>query len=294
MNNTLVEMRKELTELKTNFAHIQTKLAVLEEKKQGLFAKVLKPFTTISKKSFKIGMGIGLGLVASAIIAVTVSATFTDGNVLTATNLNRLKTAIESIPPWTKSGSDAVYSGGNVGIGTTISETWHTALLAVGIGPTSRISGKNVADAFGHLELSHNSYRNSSNVHTYIFADKASRHLMEAGTHKFSVNGTTGVADTAITWNDAMFIDTTGNVGIGTTSPGEKFTVTNAGTTGFLSKFLNSGGGSDDNGVLISAGSTTNEYALKVTDETGATTILAAKGNGNVGIGTASPTEKLV
>ncbi|HNE19406.1 MAG TPA: hypothetical protein PKG67_01240 [Turneriella sp.] len=69
------------------------------------------------KKSFLTGVFFTLGIVTTAIVAVTVSATFTSGDTLTAANMNVLKTAIESIPDWTKSGSDAVFTGGNVQIG---------------------------------------------------------------------------------------------------------------------------------------------------------------------------------
>jgi hypothetical protein len=45
---------------------------------------------------------------------------FSDGETLTAgklnTNFNTLKTAIESLPNWSKSGTTAVYNDGNVTI----------------------------------------------------------------------------------------------------------------------------------------------------------------------------------
>ena len=70
--------------------------------------------------------------------------------------------------------------------------------------------------------------------------------------------------------------------------------VSSAGTTSppWLAQFSNTGGGADDNGVLIKGGSTTNEYSLNVANESG-TSLLAVKGNGNVGIGTTSPAELL-
>lgn len=72
----------------------------------------------ILRKSFLTGVFFALGIITTAIVAVTVSATFTSGNTLTAAQMNVVKTAIESIPDWTKSGSDAVFSGGGAAINT--------------------------------------------------------------------------------------------------------------------------------------------------------------------------------
>ncbi len=72
-------------------------------------------------KGFLVGLSFGIGLVATVAIGVTVSTTFTTGDTLTAASLNVLKTAVESIPGWTKgtTDTDAVYTDGKVGIGTT-------------------------------------------------------------------------------------------------------------------------------------------------------------------------------
>ncbi|MBI2889913.1 MAG: hypothetical protein HYY13_03910 [Nitrospirae bacterium] len=75
-------------------------------------------------KSALIGAGLTAGSLAALALAVTVGTikTWTSGETLTASDLNTtissLKTAIEGIPNWTKSGSDAVYTDGKVGIGT--------------------------------------------------------------------------------------------------------------------------------------------------------------------------------
>jgi hypothetical protein len=67
-------------------------------------------------KGFLVGISFGMGVMVTTAIGVTVSSTFSSGDTLTAVSLNVLKTAIESIPEWTKSGGDAVYTAGNVGI----------------------------------------------------------------------------------------------------------------------------------------------------------------------------------
>ena len=84
----------------------------------------LKRFKSRLIKNFIGGIAIGLGIMTSGILAVAVSGTFnsfTSGAVIKSsevnTNFATLKTAIESIPDWTKSGANASYTSGNVGIG---------------------------------------------------------------------------------------------------------------------------------------------------------------------------------
>ena len=84
---------------------------------------------TIDIQGFRKGISIGIGIVltlgVSAVLAVAVTGTmntYTTGAVMDAASLNTnfasLKTAIESIPNWTKNGTSAYYNDGNVGIGT--------------------------------------------------------------------------------------------------------------------------------------------------------------------------------
>jgi hypothetical protein len=77
-------------------------------------------------KSVVIGAGVALGFLSMSVFAVTVSGTFNtffSGQVVKATDVNAnfstLKSAIESIPDWTKSGVNAVFSSGAVMINTS-------------------------------------------------------------------------------------------------------------------------------------------------------------------------------
>ncbi|MCB1180160.1 MAG: tail fiber domain-containing protein [Leptospiraceae bacterium] len=77
-------------------------------------------------RGFLLGGGFFLGFFSTALLAVAVNGTiktWTSGETLYAsdlnTTINSLKTAIEGIPNWTKNGSNAYYTDGNVGIGTS-------------------------------------------------------------------------------------------------------------------------------------------------------------------------------
>ncbi|MBI2061356.1 MAG: hypothetical protein HYT87_16580 [Nitrospirae bacterium] len=76
-------------------------------------------------KGLLLGAGIAVGVIGTVALAVTVGTvkTWTTGEALVADDLNtsigNLKKAIEGLPNWTKSGANAVYTDGNVGIGTS-------------------------------------------------------------------------------------------------------------------------------------------------------------------------------
>ncbi|MBI2058230.1 MAG: hypothetical protein HYT87_00525 [Nitrospirae bacterium] len=75
-------------------------------------------------KGLLLGAGITVGIIATVALAVTVGTvkTWTTGEALVADDLNtslgNLKKAIEGLPNWTKSSANAIYTEGNVGIGT--------------------------------------------------------------------------------------------------------------------------------------------------------------------------------
>lgn len=131
-----------------------------------------------------------------------------------------------------------------------------------------------------------------------------------------SGNGTFGMSSTgsgyALTFGidsvEKMRIATSGNVGIGTTSPSAKLSINGttsanllfdvvspdgANNTEYIAKISNldvSNGQS--NGLLIQAGNDANDAGFKVVSRSGAATHLFVRGDGNVGIGTTAPTAK--
>ena len=101
-----------------------------------------------------------------------------------------------------------------------------------------------------------------------------------SGQLKFRVNAS----------NEAMTIDSNGNVGIGTTSPGYPFSLESA-TTGLISRIYNTN--ADGQGLLIRAGATTSATRVFQAASSDDTKIMTVNSNGNVGIGTTSPSTRL-
>jgi hypothetical protein len=99
------------------------------------------------------------------------------------------------------------------------------------------------------------------------------------------------LADFRIGNSSKVRIDSSGNVGIGTDSPGYTFTVFKSITNDWLALFGNTYNGAG-NGVLIDAGNGSSGEILRLRDKDGNSKV-SFLSNGNVGIGTTSPFSKL-
>jgi hypothetical protein len=118
-------------------------------------------------------------------------------------------------------GSALVFDGTNLGLGVAPS-AWYSNRTALNIGNTvSAISGNS------QLELRSNAYLNTSAVETYINSYFANKYIMSGGTHAW-FNAASGTAGNAITFTQAMTLDASGNLGVGTTSPGYSLEVVGA------------------------------------------------------------------
>jgi hypothetical protein len=197
-------------------------------------------------------------------------------------------------------------ASGNLGLGVT-PKSWYNGY---GI-KAMELSGGSVFGGTNSLEMAGNAYYSSADVFKRKNAAPASLYQM-GGTHIWSVAGT-GTADSNITFTQAMTLDASGNLGVGTTSPDAKLQV--VGTT-FLGADGAYVGVGDPRVVFYNANNTetstlwfqagvgsalagfkandstfyiTNTYAGNALGTNG----IAIGTGGNVGIGTTSPNAPL-
>ena len=106
-------------------------------------------------------------------------------------------------------------SAGNVGIGVT-PETWQSGWSALQIGGLTSYYAPTTTNASQSLMINNNAYNDGA--WKYLITDEASSYFQWNGGHTFRV-APSGTADSAISWNTAMTISNSGNVGIGIAAP---------------------------------------------------------------------------
>lgn len=112
-------------------------------------------------------------------------------------------------------------SSGNLGLGVTPS-AWYTSFgtRAIQIGASAALVGVDVSASDRRTYLTNNSFLNSVGVSIYINSSAATQYLQVNGAHQW-FNAASGTAGNAITFTQAMTLDASGNLGIGTTSPSQ-------------------------------------------------------------------------
>ena len=145
-----------------------------------------------------------------------------------------------------------ITSSGNLGLGVTPS-AWESSWRAIQITGTSGNSGgsiyTNAGGTTGQIGIAQNWYWNGTN-NLYLATAAASDYYQYAGTHVWR-NASSGTAGNTVTLTQAMTLDVSGNLGIGTTSPTEKVVI-GAGTA---SEYINvniNGGTSANYGPSLS------------------------------------------
>ncbi len=132
-------------------------------------------------------------------------------------------------------------SSENVGIGVTDPSTWS-------LGTALHIGNKENnlwGEADYAIHMSQNAYYNSG--WKYSHTDEATRYSQEDGQHIWSYAGS-GSANAALTWSEAMRVDSSGNVGINNSSPGSYYSNSNQ---------LVVGSGSARQGITIASSTST-------------------------------------
>jgi hypothetical protein len=174
-------------------------------------------------------------------------------------------------------------SSGNLGLGVTPS-AWGSSYKAIQI-PSGALS------AFGTsvVSLYQNGYDSGTGAFKYVNSLQAAKYDINQGAHYWYI-APSGTAGNAITFTQAMTLDASGNLGIGTSSPTQKLNVVGIGLFE---------GASQGNIIIQKTGtngvSLFSDAAGKLAfyDQNAGITRLTLDASGNLGIGTTSPGAKL-
>ncbi|HSG61727.1 MAG TPA: hypothetical protein VLA24_09880, partial [Pseudomonadales bacterium] len=186
-------------------------------------------------------------------------------------------------------------SSGNLGLGVTPS-AW-AGLVGFQIGQAASFAGhKTLPVAYSTA----NAYYDGG-AWRYITSSYAVSAVVDANNGSFYWRtAPSGTAGDPITLTQAMTLDASGRLGIGTSSPGHPLTVNaNPGAAGVPVAWLhNSGNVADYDGVVISSvndGSDAEVLHVRTNNTTynNGTSLMLVRGDGNVGIGTSSPANPL-
>ena len=259
----------------------------------------------------------GSPITTSGTLAITLSGTAlpttSGGTGLTSFTANGV--AYASSTSALATGSALQFDGTNLGVGVTPSAWASTWKVFQSLGG---FVGSNSADGY---RFANNSYSDGTNWR-YVATGEASAYQQLDGSHAWST-AASGTAGDAISFTQAMTLDASGNLGIGTSSPTEKFTVQGAPTTYGDSRFnaslfdttsATTGTGS---GIAFSgwtnetgtgatfaqikgikenstAGNVAGAFVISTQPASGTPTErVRINSSGNVGIGTPNPSSKL-
>jgi len=109
---------------------------------------------------------------------------------------------------------------GNLGLGVTPG-TWFSTWKGFQIGASGSLTSR--TDVFGTI-LSNNAFINSAGNDAYIGTGSASQYRLIGNEHRW-LNAPSGTAGNAISFTQAMTLDASGNLLVGTTSAVEKLTI---------------------------------------------------------------------
>ncbi len=239
---------------------------------------MLRNFAFNIAKKMTSGMLFAIGFFGTTILAVAISGTiktWTTGEVLKSADLNTtiasLKTAIEGITSsqWTTTGANISYTAGNVGIGT-----------ASPTRPLTVITGTTRHNLTGGV------------LFTSALSATTGGVLLGSDNNVGYIAGVDGLGTTV---GNLVLNQNGGNVGIGTAGPTAILNVTgNTVMTGYTSGQLHLSG-TNGNQRMVLGYDTTNDYGFiqPVNISTGYKNLILNSIGGNVGIGTATPSEKL-
>jgi Chaperone of endosialidase len=248
------------------------------------------------------GTGTSVGLQVGSGKTLNVAGTFVSPSVIGGTTASSTLTLESTSGSGT---SDAIlFKTGSQSTRMTIGTSGD---VGIGVTPTAT-SLSTIQSTFGafmgtsQLNLTSNAYYNSG--WKYAGTGLATLYFANAGVQTWNY-APSGTAGGTVPFSEAMRIDSSGNVGIGTSSPSVKFQVTSASfnpsTTGSYPSILGYGGygggiGLNDNGNAVSGFYTQSSgqqlvifTAQTSSDSASSKARMLIDGSGNVGIGTSSP-----
>jgi hypothetical protein len=197
-------------------------------------------------------------------------------------------------------------SSGNMGLGVTPS-AWRSIIKPIQIGAAGALwsfTDRNLT------VVSNNVYQNSAAADTYLNNGTAQRYSQDTTGQHVWLNAPSGTAGNAITFTQAMTLDASGNLGIGTTAPRSQLDVYKA-TTGGNIRISSNTDSAYGELIFSSNNATYSAYGASISSfgdgggvdsgnlmfNTGQGSVRATKmtltGTGNLGIGTSSPSRKL-
>jgi len=248
--------------------------------------------TTVTATKFAGALNGSLGATTpSTVVATSVTNSSLTAGRVTYANTGGLLT----------DSSNLQFNGTNLGVGVTPS-AWFSVYRAIQIG--GNFSGSPFAGALtgqtndAVISLTNNAYVNTSVVDTYYSTASygASRYKLNANVHEW-LNAPAGTAGNAITFTQAMTLDASGYLGIGTTTPSsygglavrKAATVSSVPVSASFSDSANSTFDIRHSPNIVNL----NAQGSGITINTGNSTKMTITDAGLVGIGAASPSVAL-
>ena len=193
---------------------------------------------------------------ASQAVSFTNAPTVTGGTANGVAYLNGSKVLT--------TGSALVFDGSNLGVGVTPS-AWISTFKAIQVGNGASFQGQ--TNSVSVVHVSGNAYVDSGGTYRYIGNEAAQRYQQYLGAHSW-YTAASGTAGNAITFTQAMTLDASGNLGIGTTSPSQRLHLNIGSATAIYNRIQNSAGdcylGLDTSGnTNLSADNTGNQLIFK-------------------------------
>ena len=178
-------------------------------------------------------------------------------------------------------------ASGNVGVGVVPNTSTNTYVhFQVARKGSGILSFANSTD----IKLTGNAYYNSG--WKYANTEQAAMYEQNLGKHTFFI-APSGTADSAISWSTAAIINNSGNVGIGTDSPGAVRLKAETAANGNLAGYFVNTHATGSFGVSINAGNSSSNYSLSISDKDNSTTHFYLRGDGLLGLGSTVPSAQL-